>query len=326
MTAPSPYQGLGVFSPKVNSFSIARKQISQNGAGVLGLRIVGTDGTLVDATGVAVIIYLDPDFDETNAFPDENPLGTELADYTGTQVVREGQGVYSVQIGQDISKDRGNLTAVWSYTVEGHSFLYTDYLQVIEHMPHYDLLREDEKDIVEQVTWMFADLFDSTNGGPNLTENFQTHFGYERIAQLMKFAMIRINTQGVPLMNFGVGEGDTRLPDQFTGLMVMATYLEVMLHFVRSYVEQPDFKGMAVTYTDRRDYYQRWKQLYDDEKRNFDKQLIYAKRKFLSLGSGSLLVAGGIFGGAGRYFRSGTYSAQLRSQRFYPYASAVFIR
>jgi len=324
-TAPYNYDGFGTFSPKVRSYSIVRKQLSQGSAGVLGLRVVGPNAAPTPATNVSMKLWLDEDFDETNNFEDEDPYGVVIAEFDSTKVVTESPGVYSIPLTAEHTAKRGNLAAVWSYTVNGVELSYTDQIQITEYMPEFENLREFEQDVVEQVAWMFADLFDSTNGGPNLVEQFQTHFNHNRIAQLMGMAMNWINITGVPMTRFGVGNGTTRLPAPYTGLLVIGTYLEVLKHFVRTYVEQPEFKNMAVTYTDRSQYMQRWQQVYQMEKADYDKALKLAKRKFLSLGSGSLLVAGGVYGSNSSYFRSGMYAAQTRAARFYPAAPVAAI-
>lgn len=325
MTAPNNYDGFGTFSPKVRSYSVVRKQVSQGSAGALGLRVVGPNAVPTPATNVSMKLWLDEDFDETNNFEDEDPYGVVIAEFAPTDVITESEGVYSVALTAEHTARRGNLAAVWSYTVNGMNLTYTDQVQITEYMPEFENLRDFEQDIVEQVAWMFADLFDSTNGGPNLTEQFQTHFGHNRIAQLMGQAVYWFNITGVPMTKFGVGNGTTRVPAGYTGLLVIGTYMEVLKHFVRTYVEQPDFKNMTVTYTDRAQYMQRWQQVYQMEKADYDKALKLAKRKFLSLGSGSLLVAGGIYGSSSRYFRSGMYAAQTRAGRFYPAAPVAAI-
>lgn len=326
MTLPYPYEGLGVFSPKAFSFSIARKQLSQGSGGSLGLRILGPNGQLVDATDVSVELYRDTDFDETNNYEDEHPYGDSIRTWSTAEVAHEETGVYSVDLTPTLTAERGNYAAVWTYTVDGSPLTFTDHLQVIEPMPTYDNLREEEKAVVEQVSWMLADLFDSTNGGPHLQEPFQTHFGYERIAQLLHLGATRINVTSIPVTNYGVGEGSSKFPEILQPFLVLGTYLEVVRHLVRSYVEQPNFVGMNVTYTDRRDYLQRWQSVLADEKRDFDKALVQAKRKLLGLGRGALLVSGGIYGGGARGWFKGMYAAQTRSMRFYPYASTIIRR
>lgn len=322
---PYPYEGLGVFSPKVHSFSILRRQLSQGTGGNLGLRILDREGNLTDATDVSIILYRDIDFDGSNAFEDEHPYGETVEAWLPDEVTREEKGVYSVPLTPAMTAERGNYAAVWTYTVGDEALTYTEHLQVIEYMPTYDVLRDSEKAVVQQVSFMLGDLFDSTNGGPNLAENFQTHFGFERIAQLMHLASTRINTTGIPVTSYGVGPGTTAFPREISGFLTIGTYLEVVRHFMRSYVEQPQFAGMNVTYTDRRDYLQRWQTILQSELPSFEKSLIHAKRKLLGLGRGSLLVSGGIYGRSG-FFRPGTYAAQTRSMRFYPAAPAIVTR
>lgn len=325
MTQPYPYDGLSVLSPKLHSSAVVRRQVSQGASGDIGIQIVGPDnGKRVDATSITMKLFIDDDFDEAEHFEDENPLGEEIGAFTlESGIVRVEEGTYSATLTPKHTADRGNLAAVWSYVVNGVSVTYTDRLAIVEHQPTYDGLRDNEKALVEQISWMFADLFDSTNGGPHLAEEFQSGFGYERIAQLMHLSVQRINMTGVPLSRFGVGAGTTQMPTEFQGFLLIGTYLEVLVHLMRSYTEQPNVPGMSVTYTDRRDYVQRWKQIYDIEKRDFDDSLKLAKRKLLGLGRGSLLVAGGIYGSGSGLFKPGTYAAQVRGMRFYPAAPSI---
>jgi hypothetical protein len=84
---------------------------------------------------------------------------------------------------------------------------------------------------------------------------------------------------------------------------------------------------MQVTYTDRRDYNERWYRVLEEETPSYEKAIKMAKRSLLNLGRGSLLVAGGIYGGGmkGGFFIPGLYAAQTRSLRFYPASFAVGI-
>ena len=324
MTAPYPYGGLGTFSPKLRSFSVVRQQLSQGGAGRLGINVIGADRKPVDADGVAVEIFLSRDFDEyeyTNederqTYALDNPIGESLKVISGEDIKHESEGVYSVDIGPPLTQDRGNLTAVWTYTVDGNPFTFHDRLRITEPMPLVDSLADFERYTLEQVTWMLGDLFDSTEGGPNLVENFQTHFNAERIAQLMTVAVHRINITGPPAGSFGVGGMGKPLPGFLHGVLTMATYVEVLRHFVRSYVEQPLYQGSRSIYTDRRDYMTRWASVLAEEKRDLDEAIKIAKRQLLGLGGGALLVAGGVYGRGG-FHGHGLWAAQVRGHRFY---------
>jgi hypothetical protein len=62
------------------------------------------------------------------------------------------------------------------------------------------------------------------------------------------------------------------------------------------------------------------------EQKEFDEMITLVKRKLMGLGSTSMLVAGGIFGGGSGgsgLFVSGAYAAATRAFRFYPAAPAV---
>jgi hypothetical protein len=326
MTQPYPYEGSGVFSPKDLASSIPRKEVSLGGGGKFLLRVLGAMGP-VEVHDVTAKAYLDTDFDTTNAFEDEHELGEEIHDWTADDITREDVGEYVVTIGPQLTRARGLLTLVWTYNYNDTPQEHREYLVIRQPMPTYDSLTDDEKSIVEQVQWMFADLFDSTNGGPHLLETFQSHFGPERIAQLMHLAMNRINTFAPPMLDFTLGIGNgKKLPRKFHAFLTTGTYLEVLKHLMRSYVEQPNFVGMGVTYTDRRDYLQRWQTIYQEEKRDYDQMLRMGKREFLPLGGGALIVSGGIYGSGARYFRYGMHAAAARSARMYPYSAVVYVR
>ena len=169
---------------------------------------------------------------------------------------------------------------------------------------------------------MFGDLYDSTEGGPHLIEEFQTHWGYERIAQMQRIAVQRMNyigNYGNPPTTWSVGtssssssdssalevtrsdgstfiqyasassSGSTGVPDAMAGLSVVGTYVECLRHFRDSYTELPNRPGMDVTYTDRRDYFSRWGGSLQQEEKNFEQMVKSAKRSLLSMSRGSLL-------------------------------------
>lgn len=321
MTSPYYAQGEYTYSPKMRSQSVLRKQVPLGGVGYVALAVF-RDRTPVDADTVAVRIFRKADWE---SFTETDALGELVLEATGAAVVRDDVGHYHVEVGPAVTGTKAYLTALWTYTVGDATLTYTEHLEVREAMPTYDTLTDAEKVVVEQVSWLFADLFDSTNGGPHLLEPFQTHFGYERIAQLMQLGTLRLNTGAAPVTRWFVGAGrGTRLPQGMHGMLTLATHLEVLKHLMRSYVEQPEFRGMNVTYTDRRDYLQRWQSIYQTEKADFDSALKLAKRSYLSLGRGSVLVSGGIYGGGAKGpFVPGMYAAQVRSFRFYPAAPAV---
>lgn len=312
--------GVGdVYSPKVTDSALARRFVSQGGAGYVSLGIFNGQ-TPVDATAISLKIW----FNDTTG----EPPGDLVHEATMADITRDDVGMYHFNVGPEFTGARGLLTVEWSYTVGGHVFTYTDNLQVLEQMPLWERLSPDERSVVEQVSWMFADSFDSTEGGPYLFETYQSHFNYERIAQLSRVALSRINTTGNPPTSFQVGG----VPGQYTpvpaflqGTLVIGTYIEVLRHLIRNYTEIPVFQQANITYADRRDYQQRWQSVLAEESANYKSMVIQAKRPLLGLGSTSLLVGGGPwFGGSGGGYGGSLWNLQTRSARFYPAAPAMF--
>lgn len=323
--------GSAVYSPKIRDQALVRKFVAQNGRGYLALNIVnGGNGS----TGNAAV---DPDpgtlhlqvwfNDVTSDATPPDPRGVQIVNATESQITKESTGFYYYDLSPANTAYRGVLTAQWSYQVDGVAFTYLDHLQILEQMPLWESLNDQERSIVEQVSWMMGDLFDSTEGGPYLIEPFQTHFNYERIAQLQTIAVTRLNLMSNfnnPPTNWGVGPGTVTVPPDFAGILVIGTYLEVVRHLIRSYVEMPNFPGTNVTFTDRRDYIQRWQSVFQQDWPEYQQMVRAAKISMLNMSRGSLLVAGGIYGGSAMgIFRAGTYAAQVRSWRFYPAAPSI---
>jgi hypothetical protein len=235
--------------------------------------------------------------------------------------------MYHFDVGPEWTRQVGLLHAEWTYIVAGSEFRFQDDMQILEQMPFYESLRPEGKRIVEQTSWFFGDMFDSTAGGPWLQENFQTHFTYERIAQLAAQASMKFNLLGWPVTAYGVEVDQKKIPGNMQQLIVWGTKLECIRHLALSYTEQPEFRNMQVTYTDRRDYMDRWYRVLEEETPSYERAIKMAKRSLLKLGRGSLLVAGGIYGGGmkGGFFIPGLYAAQTRSFRFYPASFAVSV-
>lgn len=314
--------GINTYSPKIRDQALVRKFLSQGGTGYVSINVFdGANSVDPDPDSISLKVWFN---DVTAEFPSsDDPRGVVIIDVDSAQISREELGHFYFDIGPQYTQNRGVLTAQWTYSVGGTEFTFFDYLQVLEQMPFYDSLKESERAVVEQVSWMLGDMFDSTEGGPYLVEPFQSHFNYERIAQLESIAVTRFNTMAYPVTNYGVGPNNQTLPAQFGGIGVIGTYLEVVRHLIRSYVEIPLFQQMNVTYTDRRDYFQRWQTVFQMEEQEYQHMVKLAKRSLLQLGRGSLLVQGGLYGPSANLFITSMYSSQVRSFRFYPAAFAI---
>jgi hypothetical protein len=364
---PNESSGVSVWSPKIANEALVRKFVSLNGAGYVAISIQGSSsGKAVAVDPDAGTLQLAVWFLDPLASPlPTNPYGNLVSTVTAADITKTGTGQYYYNLGPSVTANRGLITCVWTYQVNGVSFQFTDHLQVLDAMPLYDSLSDAEKATVEQVSWMFGDLYDSTEGGPHLIEEFQTHWNYERIAQMMSIAVMRMNfignfgnapttwavgsassssgteiagnkvtnTQVLPdgttntvtyyTASSSSGSSSSGVPSSMSGLVVLGTYLECMRHLRDSYTEIPQRPGMDVTYTDRSNYQQRWASNLSAELQDWQTSVKKAKMSMLGMSRGSLLVAGGIYGGSAGIFQSGTYAAQVRSWRFYPAAPAI---
>ena len=319
MTSPSVPSGVFVASPKSYYHSITRKQLPRYSSQVLGLVIQGL------VNGQAVNISPDPNSItlQLNGQTDpntQNPPGNETLMATESSgIIRNPNGTVTYFLQPNQITGYLFITATWTYTVQGSLFNYVDYYQVVDPMPIYESLTQTQQLAVEQTNWMIGDIYDSTEGGPHLMEEFQSKFGYERLAQLLLIACQHLNYTSIPLTTFVIGnQVGQQLPDKWIGILQWAHYVEVLKHLVRSYAEQVSIEGgPQVAFTNRRDYLQRWQSILQQEEPDFKHAVRMFKRKQLNLGSGAYLVSGGIFGSAEGFFRS-SYSATARAARFGP--------
>ncbi len=321
-TPPVTLDGDNVYTPKVlGQASRVRSEISQHSTTRVGLQILA-GGSFVDPDEVQATLYQKTDFS-----PGSDTLGPGLLKEE-PDLNHESTGVYSFVLDPTVTALLSQITIGWEYVIDGITYQYWDYYQILDYMPIYESLNEGEKGVVRIVSAMFEDLYDSVEGGPHLKEQFQSHFGAETIARCMELAMSRINTTSQPYTSYNVGFGTgPRFPSDKYSILIMGTYLEVVRHLIRSYVEMPDMKGSAdVAYMDRSQYMARWTNVLEMEKDDYKLAVVSFKRSLLGLGGGSLIVAGGIYGNINGGWRSGMYSAQVRGARFTYPASVVQIR
>lgn len=316
MTNPNPtpnipigeginYPDPDITSPRYHSPSRVRRQVSLGSSQRVGIQTSNEEGEPENIDEIILRAY----------------EGDRLL-VTYENIKNPSTGVYEAVVGPPVTSQRRTVALIWSYTSGENSLEFSDDLVVLDRMPTYDAMSEPEKIIIEQVSWMFDDLFDSTEGGAFLAENFQSHFNYERLAQLSTRALQKINISSQPITNYAMGGGGRRLPTKYHAVLTSAAYLEVLRHLIRSYVEIPEFRNMSTTYTDRRDYMNRWRMILDEEKENVENAITLMKRDHLNLGGGALLVSGGAFGASGRgsYFSQGTNVAARRGWHMYPNA------
>lgn len=258
-----------------------RAYISQYSSEILGLSVVvASVPTDVDSNSVLVTV-INQDTGAT--------LFQRSANHTGT-------GQYQLDLVPDDTAVLGNYLAQWAYKLSGVQKGFSAYYAVGGAEPAYDALTVDLKSIVDSVWVRFADMFDSPSGGPNLQTYLQTNWNRGRVAQMLRIAVGRLNTVAQPFSQFSIDVPGSFPTAQWGPLLEQATYVEVLKHLRRSYVEQPEFQGGSISRLDRRDYMQRWGEVLADEEALMRPQLDGFKISQMGLGRPAVLVSGGIFG------------------------------
>lgn len=254
---------------------------------------------------------------------DGNSVAVSLLDATTASTIRTAAaahlatGQYGLALSSADTATPRLLDLRFNFAVAGVAGIYVVELQVGPSAPDYDALDPSWRAVVE-ATWVrFADLFDSPLGGPNLQVYAQTRFGRNRMAQLLRQAVGRLNTISQPHQGYAV---NADFPfDQWGPLVEQALYVEVIKHLVRSYVEQPDVVlATAVSRLDRRDYMQRWQEMLAIEQRDLDSQLDSFKIASMGLGQAKVLVSGGVYGQYLGYYTPG--GGQALARGYFPVA------
>lgn len=236
---------------------------------------------------------------------------TDVDDAVGVVIVNEGSeevfnalahhasvGTYDVAVTPPLTATPGLYLVYWDYEIEGQAYTEESYIEVGRRSPTYDSLPQDFQEVIEQVWIRFADLFDSPLGGPHLQTYMQTNFGRERMAQLMRTSLARLNVISQPHTTYAIHETDGKVfpIGRWGGLLEQMTYIEVLKHLQRSYVEQPEVVGVNLARFDRRDYMNRWGEILRGEQEDLAQMIDSFKISNMGLGASSVLVSGGVYG------------------------------
>ena len=276
-----------------------------------------------DTPTLGLIIYIqgvpaDPDGGAVTVMMIDNGTRNTLFLRPAT---RADAGSYQIALTSADTVMPGDYTLRWNFTANGVADYYETGIEVGVFSPDYAALSVDMQDIIEQSWNRFEDLFDSPFGGPNLQTYRQTHFTRNRLAQLLRIAVGRLNTISQPYMTYTVdGNGGAVFPiAQWGPLLEKALYVETLKHLRRSYLEQPALMGGDVTRVDRRDYFDRWGQVLQEEEADLKNQLDTFKIRNMFLGKPQVLVGGGVFGryGPTRYAGSAAARPRFLWQAFY---------
>lgn len=261
-----------------------RQYVSRYRAVTFGLQVM-REGTPGDADGAVTATVLVDDDSGTQLF-------SRAADH-------DGPGAYSVRLSSKETATPGPYVLVWDYQVQGSDEEWRVWLEVGKTSPAYDVLVDDMQAIIESCWNRFSDLFDFATEGPHLQAYVQANFGRNRLAQLLKIAVGRLNTMAQPFQTYTLdGDGGASFPvAQWGALLESALYVECLRHLMRSYVEQPDVQGgSGVSRLDRRDYMDRWGTVLQSEDEVLKDQLDTFKIAHMGLGQSRVLVSGGVYG------------------------------
>ena len=156
--------------------------------------------------------------------------------------------------------------------------------------------------IAEEVWLRLEDCFDSELGGPWLREMTLSYFDPTKVERFIDEGLVYINGWP-PLTNFDLSMFTTGIPstdpNEPTGtieddpdqiIIIQATLLAVIRHLMRSYTEQENVIGANIVWQNRRDYLDRWGQIYQIELQWFKEIVALWKRQFFNYGRSSLLV------------------------------------
>ena len=215
------------------------------------------------------------------------------------QATYESLGTYQYTLNSNQTSIQGNYTVIWNYSINGSPRIYQDNFVITDQMPYWSNLDTQTRQMVTNIVHRLDKSFDSTSGGPYLQELQQSGFMmYEEVAMVMQDeTMDYINFEFQPIFSpaYEVGMNAT-VPflTTYYGVLATQTYAHFLKHIARNYIEQPTPNGMNAAWMDRRDYYNRWWQLYLFDKEVADKQLRQMKRQYMVGSKRSLLVAGGL--------------------------------
>jgi hypothetical protein len=252
--------------------------------------IANVDFKVVNASGVEVAADAPPVAEFRN-------YATGVQAWSRATTLLTAPGTYRVVISSVETALPGLFYIMFPHTISGVAQTWRVDIEIPStQSTTYDALSDGYRGIVDNVWESFTDMFDSAVGGPHLMMYSQSNFGRERVAQLMRSALGRMNTVSQPHQSYTI-DGSADFPFiEWGPLLEQATLVEVIKHLMRSYVEQPDAQGVTVARLDRRDYLQRWQSILDIEQKELDDGLSVFKMASMNLGRGSILVSGGAYG------------------------------
>lgn len=230
---------------------------------------------------------------------------------------REELGIFYVQLSSVETSVPGNYEVQFRYETSAVPQIFVSALEIGPSSPTYDALAPQFKQLVEDAWGMFSSNFDSPTGGLYLQTLYQSGFNREKLALLLEMALGRLNIESQPVTSYTIdGVGGPIFPDQWLGLLGQTLAVEVIKHVIRAYTEQPDPRGVTVSYLERRDYMSRWAESLRIEQAELEKSMDTFRIRHMGLGRPSALVAGGAYG---RWAEQRWVSSGVRPKMFVRY-------
>ena len=230
-----------------------------------------------------------------------NPVpAADLASVSFT--IEDPSGAQTTQAGAIVEDGHGYTRYTATSTYVGHyvaaaKFTFTDG-KVQTEMCGFEVVdpfhppTPPAETIIGDLVWReIEDVFGGEQEGPWLRDMTMNYFSKDKMPEFIAEALFDINLQNPPTslnVDYFVTNG---MPTTNAPLLVLGTFLAVILHLITSYVEQPLPLGQQVAYEDRRDYIQRWLQVYDVEMQRYMRWVALFKRQFLGLGHSKGLIS-----------------------------------
>lgn len=230
---------------------------------------------------------------------------------------REDTGIFYVQLSSVETSVPGTYEIQFRYETSAIPQIYISAIEVGSSSPTYDALAPQFKHLVEDAWGMFSSNFDSPTGGLYLQTLYQSGFNREKLALLLEMALGRLNIESQPVTTYTLdGDGGPVFPDQWLGLLGQTLAVEVIKHVIRAYTEQPDPRGVTLSYLDRQNYMSRWMESLRIEQAELEKSMDTFRIRHMGLGRSGVLVAGGAYG---RWAEQRWASTGIRPKMFVRY-------
>ena len=269
-------------------------------------------------TGLVIYKNNEPTDATTNVLVDMVNSETGAVVFSDYPAYHTGEGSYEVLLNANDTATPGFYDLIWTFTLDTVVQTAKTFIEVGSAMPDYASLSDEMQMMVDSVWIRLADLFDSPYGGPNLSTYFQTKFDRNRIAQLAKIGLGRLNTIAQPHMTYSIGGPKPFPMVKWGALLEQATWIEVIKHLIRSYGEQPNWPGVTMARADRQHYVSHWRSVLADETGDLEDQLDSFKIAHMGLGRPHVTVAGGVYGNYAPTRMVGSHATRPRYwARFY---------